>query len=84
MPPLHRQPHCPIVNGAHRDHHRHVEPREPVPSWQQRRPSIRTAYKAKLTALAKTITDLAPDVLAVQEVGEAKALNDLIDRLDGT
>lgn len=34
--------------------------------------------------LAETITELAPDVLAVQEVGEPEALADLADRLDGT
>ncbi len=41
-------------------------------------------YDAKLASLARTITLLAPDVLAVQEVGSAGALDDLIDRLDGT
>ncbi len=42
------------------------------------------AYEAKLTALAETITTLAPDVLAVQEVGEPDALADLVGRLGGT
>ncbi len=41
-------------------------------------------YDAKLTSLAETITDLAPDALAVQEVGSRAALDDLVDRLDGT
>jgi endonuclease/exonuclease/phosphatase family metal-dependent hydrolase len=44
-------------------------------------PKSQQAYEAKLTALAKTITKLATDVLAVQEVGEPEALKDLIDRL---
>ncbi len=44
-------------------------------------PKSEQAYEATLTALAKTITKLAPDVLAVQEVGEPEALKDLIDRL---
>lgn len=47
-------------------------------------PESQAAYEAKLTALAQTITELAPDVLAVQEVGEAEALGDLMDRLDVT
>ena len=38
------------------------------------------AYAAKLTALAETITELAPDVLAVQEVGEPESLGDLVNR----
>ena len=47
-------------------------------------PDSDAAYEAKLTALAETITTLAPDVLAVQEVGEPDALGDLVDRLGGT
>lgn len=42
------------------------------------------AYDAKLHALAKTITTLEVEVLAVQEVGEAEALTDLIQLLPGT
>ena len=41
-------------------------------------------YDAKLAALAAVITDIAPDVLAVQEVGTPAALDDLADRLPGT
>ena len=41
------------------------------------------AYQAKLKALAETITALAPDVLAVQEVGDPEALADLMGRLGG-
>ncbi len=44
----------------------------------------RAAYDAKLDSLAHTITSLAPDVLAVQEVGDPAALEDLAGRLDGT
>ncbi|MGH3915737.1 MAG: endonuclease/exonuclease/phosphatase family protein [Pseudonocardiaceae bacterium] len=47
-------------------------------------PEPQGAYQAKLTALAGTITELAPDVLAVQEVGDPAALVDLVDRLAGT
>lgn len=46
-------------------------------------PSDQDEYDAKLDALAATITDLAPDVLAVQEVGDPDALEDLTGRLDG-
>lgn len=46
-------------------------------------PDSDAAYDAKLTALARTITGLAPDVLAVQEIGDPKALADLVTRLDG-
>jgi endonuclease/exonuclease/phosphatase family metal-dependent hydrolase len=47
-------------------------------------PESQAVYEAKLTALAETITALAPDVLAVQEVGEPEALGDLVDRLGNT
>lgn len=47
-------------------------------------PMSEAVYQAKLTAPAETITELAPDVLAVQEVGEPEALADLVSRLDGT
>ena len=43
----------------------------------------REAYEVKLDALARTITRLKPDVLAVQEVGDPAALEDLAGRLDG-
>jgi len=42
------------------------------------------AYEEKLDTLAATITDLHPDVLAIQEVLDPNALDDLIDRLDGS
>lgn len=41
-------------------------------------------YEAKLRSLADTITSMAPDVVAVQEVGTPAALDDLVDLLDGT
>ena len=47
-------------------------------------PQLQAAYQAKLTALAGTITELAPDVLAVQEVGDPEALANLAERLVGT
>lgn len=40
-------------------------------------------YRAKLSALADTIDREAPDVLAVQGVGEPEALADLVALLDG-
>ncbi len=46
-------------------------------------PKTETAYDAKLDALAATIDTIAPHVLAVQEIGEPEALDDLVDRLDG-
>ena len=47
-------------------------------------PSDEDAYTAKLEALARTITGLDPDVLAIQEVGDPDALHDLITMLEGT
>lgn len=41
-------------------------------------------YDIKLDALTATISDVAPDVLAVQEVGDPAALDDLASRLKGT
>jgi endonuclease/exonuclease/phosphatase family metal-dependent hydrolase len=46
-------------------------------------PADDAAYEAKLDSLAGAITGLAPDVLAVQEVGQPEALEDLKERLDG-
>ncbi|WP_308257757.1 endonuclease/exonuclease/phosphatase family protein [Pseudonocardia lacus] len=46
-------------------------------------PRTEDAYQAKLSSLADTITVLAPDVLAVQEVGDPDALTDLADRAGG-
>jgi hypothetical protein len=40
-------------------------------------PPDQAAYEAKLASLAATITGIGPDVLAVQEVGDPEALDDL-------
>src|SRR3954470_15594025 len=45
-------------------------------------PSNQAAYDTKLAALATTIRDLSPDVLAVQEVGDPEALADLAKALE--
>src|SRR5512144_131466 len=41
------------------------------------------AYAAKLAGLAEVIEAAAPDAIALQEVGEEAALDDLVDRLPG-
>src|SRR5688572_1015998 len=46
-------------------------------------PDDRAAYDAKLATLARVIGTLQPDVLAVQEVGDPEAIDDLAARLDG-
>src|SRR5687767_278501 len=46
-------------------------------------PTDDAVFEAKLDALAATIDDVGPDVLAVQEVGSADALDALRERLDG-
>jgi endonuclease/exonuclease/phosphatase family metal-dependent hydrolase len=46
-------------------------------------PTTEQAYRAKLGALADTIRDLNPEVLAVQEVGDPQALQDLADAVAG-
>ena len=46
-------------------------------------PTTDAVYQAKLDKLAATITVLAPDVLAVQEVGDPAALADLAARVGG-
>jgi hypothetical protein len=46
-------------------------------------PSDEAAYRAKLLALADTINAVRPDVLAVQEVGDPAAADDLVAELDG-
>ncbi|GAA1001915.1 hypothetical protein GCM10009555_107310 [Acrocarpospora macrocephala] len=46
-------------------------------------PRDEAAYEAKLKALAGTITQIGPDVLGVQEVGEPEALLDLVGLLEG-
>lgn len=46
-------------------------------------PDTQAAYEMKLDTLAAIITNLAPDVLAIQEVLDPHALEDLVDRLPG-
>src|SRR5262249_21100416 len=46
-------------------------------------PKDDAAYRAKLAGLAGTITAAAPDVLALQEVGDRGALADLVKMLPG-
>ncbi|MGY1694607.1 endonuclease/exonuclease/phosphatase family protein [Geodermatophilus sp. SYSU D00814] len=46
-------------------------------------PTTGQAYQAKLAALAETIAALDPDVLAVQEVGDPSALDDLAKAVGG-
>jgi endonuclease/exonuclease/phosphatase family metal-dependent hydrolase len=46
-------------------------------------PSDDRQYEAKLAELARVIGEIDPDVLAVQEVGDLDALEDLRVRLDG-
>jgi endonuclease/exonuclease/phosphatase family metal-dependent hydrolase len=45
-------------------------------------PADDQAYDAKLTELARVIGEIDPDILAVQEVGDPEALEDLRQRLD--
>ena len=47
-------------------------------------PKTQAAYDQKLDTLAATMEVLAPDVLAVQEVGQPAALDDLVQRLSGS
>ena len=53
-------------------------------SGQADGPSTEEAYDTKLEALRRVIDGLHPDVLAVQEVGNLDALEDLRTRLAGT
>jgi hypothetical protein len=46
-------------------------------------PKTEDIYKAKLAALAETIRGIAPDVLAVQEIGKPEAVADLVAELTG-
>ncbi|WP_205683667.1 endonuclease/exonuclease/phosphatase family protein, partial [Brevibacterium aurantiacum] len=47
-------------------------------------PDSSTEYEKKLDSLAEIITNLGPDVLAVQEVGDPAALEDLAGKLQRT
>ena len=46
-------------------------------------PKDDATYQAKLAALAATITQAAPDLLGIQEVGDPDALGDLVKQLPG-
>ncbi len=46
-------------------------------------PTSEASYQAKLAGLAATINQQAPDLLAVQEIGDPDALGDLVGLLDG-
>jgi hypothetical protein len=47
-------------------------------------PSAASVYDAKLKGLARAINDQQPDALALQEVGDPAALDDLVALLNGT
>lgn len=47
-------------------------------------PRTPEAYDEKLRLLAETIDALDADILALQEIGDPRALDDLVGRLDGT
>ena len=40
-------------------------------------PKDKTTYEAKIANLVRTITNIAPDVLAVQEIGSEETFRDL-------
>jgi hypothetical protein len=46
-------------------------------------PTTSAAYDTKLKGLAKAINEQAPDALAVQEIGDRAALDDLVALLNG-
>jgi endonuclease/exonuclease/phosphatase family metal-dependent hydrolase len=47
-------------------------------------PSAASVYETKLKGLARAINDQRPDALALQEVGDPAALDDLVEVLNGT
>jgi endonuclease/exonuclease/phosphatase family metal-dependent hydrolase len=47
-------------------------------------PSAASVYDAKLKGLARAINEQQPDALALQEVGDPAALDDLVELLNGT
>jgi endonuclease/exonuclease/phosphatase family metal-dependent hydrolase len=47
-------------------------------------PPSQAIYDAKITGLASMINDQAPDALALQEIGDPAALDDLVNHLSGT
>ena len=46
-------------------------------------PATAAVYDNKLQGLAKAINEQAPDALAVQEIGDPAALDDLVALLNG-
>lgn len=54
-----------------------------LPGEGSGRPPDQRTYDAKLEALAATINAADVDVLAVQEIGDPEALDDLVARIDG-
>jgi hypothetical protein len=61
---------------------RNVEPRESLCPGSDASAGDEQAYEAKLAELARVIGEIDPDVLAVQEVGDPEALEDLRELLD--
>jgi endonuclease/exonuclease/phosphatase family metal-dependent hydrolase len=47
-------------------------------------PSTQAIFDAKIQGLASTINAQAPDALALQEIGDPEALDDLVQHLQGT
>jgi endonuclease/exonuclease/phosphatase family metal-dependent hydrolase len=47
-------------------------------------PPSQALYNAKIDGLALTVNEEAPDVLALQEIGDPAALEDLVKKLGGT
>jgi hypothetical protein len=47
-------------------------------------PPSQAVYEAKLQGLASTINNEAPDAVALQEIADSDALDDLVERLTGT
>jgi endonuclease/exonuclease/phosphatase family metal-dependent hydrolase len=47
-------------------------------------PNTQNDYDDKLNALADAVRTLAPDVLALQEIGDTASLDDLLERVGGT
>ena len=54
------------------------------PAGRTHGPDTQPDYDAKLDALAATIGTIAPDALALQEIGDPACLDDLLGRVGGT
>jgi len=55
-----------------------------APGTSDAAPTTQTAYEAKIESLATTIAGIAPDVIALQEVGPPPVLDDLAVAIGGT